>query len=226
MAAAKFLLRLLPKKPKRRKMSELNPMSRRPVIRNSVLVNARLAAIAALVNRANHGRQGNLVNHAAATGLPAAWIAAIVDRATVDRAIMIAAANAAVAATVEIVGNVLRCANAPRWIVATVDRAMTVADAAVTVTVDRVIVIVTVADVAMIAADRAITIVPARATVVPVTTIVRAAAAAATATTIVRRNVAAVTATSAIATAITLRAVNRCATILRVAEAAVLEAAN
>src|SRR4051812_49098742 len=119
VAAAKFPLRLRLKKPKRRRMSELNPTSRRPVIRNSVRANALPAVIVALVNRANHARQESLVNRAAATGLPAAWIAAIVDRATVDHGTLIAAiaaANAAVVATVEIVANVRRCANAPRWI--------------------------------------------------------------------------------------------------------------
>jgi hypothetical protein len=241
MAAAKFPRRLLQKKPKKRKMSELNPMSRRPVTRNSVRANARLVVIAGLVNRANPVRQGSLVNHVAANvRLLVDSIAVTADQATVAHATLIvqnaAAANAAVAVTVEIVANVRRCASAPRWI-ETVDRAMTAADAGLQIaTVDRATVTVADAKIVPLNVDRANTIVLAKATVVLViTTVLRpvVVVVAANAIMIARLN-AAVNAISASAIVITrpgvipapARAAMSDAIILRAAEVAAVEAAK
>jgi hypothetical protein len=204
-------------------------MSRRRAIQNSVRANALLAAIVVLVNRENrasHASRESLVNRVVATGLPAAWIVAIAAQATGVHVTLIAeieAVTAAVAATVEIVANVRRCANARRWI-EIVDRAMIAVDVATAIAGRVILIVETVAD-AKIVAARAITIVLAKAIVVHVIMIVLLpVVAAVTVIMIVHRNVVEATATSASAIVITHRAVNRCATILRVAEIPVVAA--
>ena len=228
-AARKAQRLRLAKKLTKLKMSELSRMSRRLAIRNSVHVNGRrVGNRASRVNPVNRALLASRVNRVPNvrrvewTEAIAAQPRAMIVARVISTAVETVAANAAVAViveTVEIAVNVRRCANARRWIV-TVDRAMIVAALAVAlprpiVIVDRVTRIVIAADAAT-TVDRANMTVLAKAIAARVITIVRRPVAVVVANAImnVRRNA---NVSRAIAIAIILRAVNRCAIILRVA---------
>lgn len=217
------------KKPTKPKMSESSRMSRQRAIRNSVRVNARrVANRASRVNPVNRALLASRANHVRSVRC-AEWIEATAARRRVkivarviSTAVVTVAANAAVALIVEtvvIAVNVRRCASERRWI-ATVDRAMTVEALAVAlalpiVIVDRVMQIVIVADAAT-TVDRASMTALAKAIADLVTMIALPPVAVAVVNVImtVRRNA---NVSRAIAIVIILRAVNRCAIILRVA---------